>query len=178
MLKTRYYVEPRQVAVRMAAGFLMLSMALRIAWWCLWPEQLAGARLWIHGVLPLAACGLFLLSLLRFGRKALWVSAFPCFLGVLFFLLKAEAFVWWHRLLCTLLYLAVAVLYGLAVCGAPIRKLLIPLFGLPLAFHLFVEDLILHRASYTAAQWLQEGSVLCIMASLLCIALAMRRQQP
>ena len=172
-MRTHYYIEPRSVLVRTAAGLLALSIALRLAWCLGWPGQLAGSRLYLHALLPLASCGLFLLCLMRFGRTRLWLSFFPAFLGVLFFLLKAASFSWLHRLLCTLLYLAVAV-FGVA----PIRKLLIPLFGLPLAYHIFVEDLILHRAVYTAAQWLQEGSVLCIMASLLCISLAMQEQKP
>ena len=52
-----------------------------------------------------------------------------------------------------------------------------PLFALPLAFHVFVQDMILQRGSMTAALWLQEGSVLCIMAGLLCVALALRGEE-
>ena len=178
MVKNRYSVEPRSAVMVAASAFLCLSILLRLAWWILWPEQLSGWRALIHGILPLAACALFLVTLLRWGRTALGLSAFPCFLGVLFFILKATTFVWWHQLLCTLLYLAVAALYGLTVFGLPIRKLLLPLFGLPLAFHLFVEDLAMNRTVYTAAQWLQEGSVLCIMASLFCISLAMQSPAP
>ena len=56
----------------------------------------------------------------------------------------------------------------------PTKKLLYPLFGLPLAFHLFVEDVknyVIPGAPLHA--WLPEISVLMIMASLLCISVAL-----
>lgn len=176
--KVRYYIEPRGKLTGAAVCFLALSMLLRLLWCLIWPGD-AAARGWgVHVLLPLLCCLLFVLCLLCFGKRALWLSFFPALGGVLFFLLKAGAFVWWHQLLCTLLYLLVAALYGTAVFGlAPVKKLLIPLFGLPLAFHIFVEDLFLTGKTMTAGQWLQEGSVLCIMAALLCISLAMRRDE-
>lgn len=174
--RVRYYVEPRGKLTLTAVGFLLLSLVLRLLWCLLWPGD-AAARGWtVHVLLPLGCSLLFILCLLGFGEKALWLSFFPALGGVVFFLLKATTFVWWHQLLCTLLYLLVAALYGAAVFGlAPIRKLLIPLFGLPLAFHIFVEDLFLKFDGMTVQTWLQEGSVLCIMAGLLFVSLAMKR---
>ena len=173
MVRMRYVLDRRRRGTWLSAGFMAASAALRLTWWGLWPEEAAAAGLLSQLALPVGACLLFAAAVLLLGRRALWVSAVPAFLGVLFFLLKARDFVWWHRLLCTVLYLAVAVLYGLTVFGMPIRKLLLPLFGLPLAFHLLVEDLFVRGPDYTAAQWLQEISVLCIMASLLTAALTM-----
>lgn len=172
-MRVGYMVDPRRRLAWLSAGFMIAAAVLRLVWWGLWPEEAAGAGLWTQLALPVGACLLFAASILLLGRRALWVSAFPAFLGVLFFILKAQNFVWWHRLLCTILYLAVAVLYGLTAFGFPIRKLLLPLFGLPLAFHLLVEDLFLRGPDYTAGQWLQEISVLCIMASLLAASAAM-----
>ena len=173
--RIRYCVEPRSVLGWAATGLMVLAAALRLIWWVGWPDQLSGGVWVIQAVLPMLACLLFAAVLQRFGRTALWVTFIPVFLGVLFFTVKADDFVWWQRLLCTLLYQGVAVLYGLAVFGLPVRPLLLPLFALPLAFH-FVENLAIHRAACPAAQWLQEGSVLCIMTALLCTALAMKRQ--
>ena len=173
--RIRYTVDPCAKLPRLAMGFMALSMLLRLMWCLIWPQELAAKGPAIHAHLPLLSCVLFLLCLRLFGKKALWTSFFPAFGGVLFFILKAASFVWWHRLLCTLLYLLVACLYGAAVFGlAPIKKLLIPLFALPLAFHIFIEDLIIKYHTMTPADWLQEGSVLCIMAALLCVSLAMR----
>jgi hypothetical protein len=174
--RVRYSVEPKGLTL-VAVGFFVLSFALRLFWGLNWPMVAQERGLWVHMVLPLTACGLFVVCLLGFGRKRLWLSFFPAAMGVLFFLLKATTFVWWHQLLCTLLYLLVAVLYGVTVFGLlPTRKLLIPLFGLPLCFHIFVEDAILHRTVYHLSDWLQEWSVLAIMAGLLCLAFAMREE--
>ena len=52
-----------------------------------------------------------------------------------------------------------------------------PLFALPIIFHIFVQDMILQREIMTASLWLQEGSVLCIMAGLLFVAMAMRGEE-
>lgn len=95
----------------------------------------------------------------------------------MFFILKAAGFTPVHRILCTILYLAVAALYGVAVLGlAPIKPLLIPLLGLPLLYHILVADLIFNLPVYTLSEWLREWSVLAIMAGLLCVSLGMRRQ--
>ena len=174
MKKRGYTLDRRRPLTMLSAGFMLASAALRLVWWGLWPGEAAQAGLGTQVALPVGACVLFAAAISLLGRRALWVSAFPAFLGVLFFILKARDFVWWHQMLCTVLYLAVAVLYGLTAFGVPIRKLLLPLFGLPLAFHLLVEDLFLRGPDYGPGQWLQEISVLCIMASLLTAALAMR----
>ena len=172
--KIRYHIEPRGMTL-IAAGFMALSFALRLAWCFLWPENIAGSLLFTRAILPLAACAGFIFCLLRKSENSLRSSFIPALMGVLFFILKAGTFAWWHQLLCTLLYLLVAVLYGLTALGiCPIRKLLYPLFGLPLAFHIFVEDLIINRDVYTLAAWFQEWSVLCIMAGLLCLAAAIK----
>lgn len=175
--RCRYYLEPRSSLVLIGSAFFLISIILRLCWCLIWPENVAGPLLLSRGLLPLSACALFILCLLRWGKRALWLSFFPAFMGVLFFILKAADFVWWHKALCTILYLAVAALYGLTVFGiAPIKKLLIPLFGLPLTFHIFIEDLIINRNIYTPSQWVQELSVLCIMAGLLCVSIAMKNR--
>lgn len=175
--KIRYHLEPDGVLTRAAVCFMALSMALRAVWCLLWREE-AAAGLAVHVALPLCACALFIVCLLLCGRRALWLSFFPALAGVVFFILKAADFVWWHQLLCTLLYLLVAALYGAAVFSLlPVKKLLVPLFALPLLFHLFVQDMVLQREMMTAALWLQEGSVLCIMAGLLCVSLALRGEE-
>ena len=85
------------------------------------------------------------------------------------------------NLLCILLYLLVAVLYTGTVFGRIRTKwLLVPLFGLPLLYHIFVEDLNAMRSanppSFDAG--MQEVSVLCIMLSLLLLSIAMKKKKP
>lgn len=176
--KIRYHIEPDGVMARAAVCFMALSMALRGAWGLLWRAEAAQAGLTAHVLLPLCACAMFIVCLLLCSRRALWLSFFPLLAGVVFFILRATDFAWWHMALCTALYLLVAALYGAVVFSLlPGKKLLAPLFGLPLLFHVFVQDMILQRETMTASGWLQEGSVLCIMAGLLCVALAMRGEE-
>lgn len=176
--KIRYHIEPDGVLTRVAVCFMALSMALRGVWCLLWWEEASQAGLIVHAVLPLCACALFIVCLLLCGRRALWLSFFPVLIGVVFFILRAADFAWWHLFLCTLLYLLVAALYGAAVFSLmPVKNLLAPLFALPLLFHIFVQDMVLQRETMTAPLWLQEGSVLCIMAGLLCVALGMRGEE-
>jgi hypothetical protein len=175
-MKIRYYVNPKSKLIKTAVAFLALSIILRLCWCIMFPEQISGVMLVTQVLLPLAACVLFIVFLLKYGQTAFWTTFIPAFMGVVFFIVKATGFVWWHQLLCTLLYLLVAALYGLTAFGVlPIRRLLIPLFGLPLVFHIFVEDAIINRATNTAANWLQEGSVLCIMVTLLMVSLAIKK---
>ncbi len=177
--RIKVYVESASVLVWVAVVFLVCSIVLRLVWCIHFPEELRGSAIFTQGVLPLLSALGFIFCLLKYGRQALWTSFFPVLGGVIFFLTKAVGFVWWHRALCTLLYLSVAALYGLTVFGVlPIRRLLVPLFGLPLIYHLVVQDLIQNFSIYSTAQWLKECSVLCIMAALLAAALAMREETP
>lgn len=172
--RVTYSVAPRSLLGWAATGLMAAAAAMRLVWWIGWSKGWAEGVWAGQALLPILACALFVLALQRRGEQALWVTWFPVVLGVLFFILKADSFVWWHRLLCTALYLAIAVVYGLAVFGLPVRWLLIAAFGLPLAVHLGMDAL---GGAQSAAAWLQEGSVLCIMAALLCTALAMRKQK-
>ena len=102
-------------------------------------------------------------------------------LGGAFFLLKATTFTPLHRGLCTLLYLTVLALFSATVLGwLPTKKLLYPLFGLPLIYHLLVED----PGKYFFADppvpvwdWLPELSVLCIMAGLLSLSVSLKTER-
>ena len=102
-------------------------------------------------------------------------------LGVVFFIIKALGFdSVIHMILCICLYLAVAIIYTATVFGVIRTKwLLAPLFGLPLLYHIFVDDLSTLRADENAmslGEWLPEISVLCIMLSLLLICFAMKKR--
>jgi hypothetical protein len=81
-----------------------------------------------------------------------------------------------HTVLCLCLYALVAALYTATVTGrVPTQKLLWLLFGLPMLYHIFVEDR--QKLGWPLHDWLPELSVLCCMASLLCISLAMRKRK-
>lgn len=178
MKKARYYVEPGSGLTLAAAGIFALSAFFRLLWAILYTDAARTRGLALHVLLPVAACVVFIVLLLWQGKARLWLTFFPALAGVVFFLLKATGFTPVHQILCTVLYLAVAFLYGAAVFGlAPIRPLLIPLFGLPLLYHIFVEDFIINRPVYTMNEWLQEWSVLCIMAGLVLVSFGMRKKE-
>ena len=179
MKRKKYYADKKDPLVWLSCGLMAASFCARL-WWALTEPGLGGGALLLHAVLPLSCCLLYGLLLPLCGRRALWTTAVPALLGCVFFALKAQGFSPLHRGLCLLLYLAVAALYTLTVTGLlPTRRLLIPLFGLPLVYHLLVEDRNILRTAQpplTLHQWLPEISVLLIMAALLCAALAIREE--
>ena len=126
---------------------------------------------------------LFILCLVLLGKKALWLTSVPVILGVVFFIIKSFTFdSWLHTILCILLYLLVAVLYTGTVFGIIRTKwLLVPLFGLPFLYHIFVEDLAALRDTanpVTLSAGLQEISVLSVMLALFFTAIAMKKKKP
>lgn len=157
--------------------FMAASLMARLVYYI--PEHLTGFDWWVYIGIPGAATAWFPIALILWGKRTLLPTCISVFGGVFYFIIKAFTFVhWWHTTGCICLYLAVLVLYCLTVTGfIPTKKLLYPLFGLPLAFHLFFEDVknyVIPGASFH--DWLPEISVLCIMAALLCISVSMTQK--
>ncbi|MEA5038705.1 MAG: hypothetical protein VB086_02585 [Clostridiaceae bacterium] len=175
-MKPLYYVNPDHPLIWISCILMLMSAAVRILYFRNRPEPANRPTLAIHILLPLSCNFLFALLLPLYGKTALWTTAIPVVLGCLFFSLKSKTFSRKHKLLCRLLYLAVAALYTCTVTGLiPTARLLILLFGLPLLYHLFVEDLSIFRLSdppLSLQDWLPEISVILIMASLLSASLA------
>ena len=99
-------------------------------------------------------------------------------LGCVFFAVKAAGFdSLLHTVLCLGLYALVAVLYTATVTGhLPTQVLLYPLFGLPLLYHIFIEDPVKLQGADLRG-WLLEISVLLCMASMLSASVALRRKK-
>ena len=179
--RAKFYVEQQHWAVQTAIIFMALSAVFRIVGcWGKWDESFFAAT---QIALPLMCNILFILCLVLLGKKALWLSAVPVILGVVFFIIKSFTFdSWLHTVLCILLYLLVAVLYTGTVFGIIRTKwLLLPLFGLPFLYHIFVEDLAALRDTanpVTLSAGLQEISVLCVMLALFFTAIAMKKKKP
>lgn len=181
MMKRRLNVTipNRGPAVFAALGFLAGAAVLRL--WYYLPMQVdAGAKL-LHLWLPVAAAVVFLLGFALGGGWKKPAAILSVVLGVVFFLLKARNFAPVHRTLCSILYVLVLVLFTLTVLGLlPTKKLLYPLFGLPLMYHILVEDT---KAYFFAdppvpvRQWMPELSVLCIMAGLLCLSVSLKTEK-
>ncbi|MBP3588902.1 MAG: hypothetical protein J6J51_07695 [Clostridia bacterium] len=176
-MRNRCIVAPKHPFAIISMAFMALSLIARLVYYV--PEGLTGFDWWVYLGIPGFATVWFPVALLIWGRKTLLPTCVSVFGGVFYFIVKAFTFAhWWHTSLCICLYLAVLVLYCLTVTGViPTKKLLYPLFGLPLAFHLFVEDVknyVIPGAPFHT--WLPEISVLCIMAALLCVSLAMEKR--
>ena len=133
----------------------------------------------VHLLLPLLAAITFFWVV---GKKLpVTYTALGVLFGVVFFIIKAFTFASkLHTVLCVMLYLLVLGLYSATVFGwLPTKKLLYPLFGLPLLYHIFVEDMQLYvfaRPPVPYFEWLPEVSVLLIMAGLLCISVGLEQK--
>ena len=173
--KTVYWLPRVNALVMLSALFMVCSGVIRVVWAC-GEQALSGAVFWLQVVLPLAANVTFPVILFRDGRDRLYRSAIPVWLGCVFFAAKALTFPsLLHTVLCLCLYALVAALYTATVTGrVPTQKPLWLLFGLPMLYHIFVEDT--QKAGWPVHDWLPEISVLCCMASLLCVSLAMKKR--
>lgn len=163
----------------LSCGFMAAAALVRLGYYL--PREMDALTLWVHLVMPVAAAVIFLGGIFLGGKWAKLAGITAVVVGVVFFIIKAMTFTPLHQALCTVLYLAVLSLFSLTVLGLlPTKKLLYPLFGLPLLYHLLVEDT---QAYFFAdppvpvAEWMPEISVLCIMAALLSQAIAMKTER-
>lgn len=173
--RTVYWLPSLRGMVLLSALLMTASGGIRAAW-AIGEAELTVSVFLFQVLLPLWANVCFVWILFLDGRERLYRSAIPVWLGCAFFAIKAFYFVSiLHTVLCLLLYALVAVLYTATVAGIIRTQIFLwPLFGLPMLYHIFVEDR--QKTGWTLHQWLPELSVLCCMAALLCLSLAMRRR--
>ena len=158
---------------------LVLAAALRLYYYL--PMIMEPAMKMLHLWLPVSAAGVFVLAFALGGAWKKPGALLSVVLGVVFFILKARNFAPLHRTLCTILYVSVLVLFSVTLLGLlPTKKLLYPLFGLPLAYHILVEDTKYYFFAdppVPVRQWIPELSVLCIMAALLCLSVTLKTEK-
>ena len=177
--KVRFYVERDGFGVETMVILMALSIVFRIiGCWGLWKDHTYALT---QIVLPIVSAMLFIAIVWLLGKRALWTSFIPVLLGAIFFIIKAFGFEnRVHMVLCILLYIAVIVLYFCTVFGLIRTKwFLVPLFGLPFLYHIFVEDLpALNNTAnpVSFADGMQEMGVLCIMLGLFFLSLSMKKQ--
>ena len=175
MRKTSVYWLPRiGVLAVLSALFMLASGVVRLVW-ALGEDQVSDGLFCFQMVLPLLANVTFIIILFRDGKDRLYRTAISVWLGCVFFAVKSLGFAsMTHTVLCLCLYALVAILYTATVTGCvSTQKLLWPLFGLPLLYHIAIED---RGRVWAAGELLQEISVLCCMAALLSVSLAMRKK--
>lgn len=181
--KIRYSVSSRNFFTKLSAVLMGLAVVLRLlAYWGFWNNK-STDFIYTQIALPILSCLLFVAVILFCGKRFFALTAIPVLMGVVFFIIKSIGFESWiHTVLCIALYILVAALYTATVFGVVRTKwLLAPLFGLPLLYHIFIEDrntLLANENAMSIGEWLPEFSVLCIMAALFFITFAMKRKQP
>ena len=178
--RAKFEIERTGFLAEAAIILMLLSAIFRlIGSWGLWGDEFFVAT---QIILPICCCVGYALFLFLFGKKVFWLTTLPVLLGVVFFILKSLGFdSAIHTLLCIILYMAVAVIYTATAFGLIRTKwLLPPLFGLPLLYHIFVEDLAAMRDTanpVTFTDGMMEMSVLCVMAALLCVGLGLKKRK-
>ena len=176
--KVKFSVERTSIGVHAMIILMALSAAFRIiGCWGMWTDR---NFLVFQICLPILSAVLMILLVWLFGRRALWMTVIPVFLGVVFFIVKSLSFEsQLHTVLCILLYIVILGVYCCTVFGILKTKwFLVPLFGLPFLYHVFVEDLAALRDTanpVSFAAGMQEMSVLCIMLGLLFLSLSMKK---
>ena len=166
-------------AAVVGCAFMALSVAIRLIYYLSGTYSLTDMT--VHMILPVLAGLVYIAGVIAEGKIGVPMTVGAVWIGIVFFVLKAwMVFTPLHRNLCTILYITVFAVYTVTALGyLPTKKLLYPLFGLPLAFHIFVED----TRDYLFADppvpyfdWIPEISVLSIMAALLCVSIAMKAE--
>jgi len=186
-MKKKYYTIPKlNIAVFGAAGLLVLSAILRIIYYT--GVNVLSGEIWMQCVLPVCTCILLTIMLFTSAGDRLYRTSVPVLLGCVFFAVKAVGFSPVHRILCWCLYLAVAGLYYVTVQYGLCKWILGGVITCAMAYHIVVEDLKNHayRELYTAAlrgdrtadwHFMAELTVLLVMAALLLMITAMKRQE-
>ena len=175
--KTVYWIPTINLLVILSALLMLCSAVARILYYA-GEHTVSGGTMAFQILLPLAANLSFALMLFTSGRDRVYRTAVPVWMGCVFFAVKAVGFPSpVHTVLCLLLYALVAALYTATITGrVPTQALLYPLFGLPLLYHIFIEDPVKLRGAGFRG-WLLEISVLCCMAALLAASASLRRRQ-
>jgi len=168
-------IDPKCIMSKIACALFFISAFLRI--WHYGAPAIDTFTRWVQLIMPVSAAVVFLLGMALGGNAAKPAVTAATVIGVAFFIIKATTFEPLHQALCTVLYTAVLVLFTATLWGLlPTKILLYPLFGLPLLYHIFVEDTKLYffaEPPVPVWYWMPEISVLCIMAGLLCLSIGL-----
>lgn len=180
MKKSIYVIEKSNSFAIASILCMVFCVLIRIFYFL--EKRAEFTELLVHLIIPAASAVIFILTVLFLGEKRSDITVLSVALGVLFFVIKSFSFESkTHTVLCIILYIGVMVLYSLTLFGViPTKKLLYPLFGLPLIYHIFVEDMKLYvfaEPKVPFFEWLPEISVLLIMTGLLFISFAIKRQK-
>ena len=182
MSYNRRTLAPDSPCALLAALFMFASAAIRTAFYIINGFPLSDPwQMCVHYLLPVLCCAIMGIMLLS-RKTSLIPTIAPIMLGVAFFALKTFDFAddWIfsktvHCVFCCILYAVFGLVYALTVTGVlNTRLILMLLCGLPLLFHVFVEDIFITPPT-DFVDFLPELSVLLIMLSIFVEAWGMRR---
>lgn len=182
--KLRYYADPHSWAAQASIIIMIWSMVLRgLSYWGVWsdPETSNMEALLYIGVPEFSAL-LFVLAILLLGKHRVWPSFLPAWGLCAFLVLDACLYTdELSKLVCVVAYVLIGILYFCTVVNILSTKWVLAVAALlPFLYHVFVMDIkalqdTAHPVLFTTG--VRELSVLCILLSLLCIALAMKKKE-
>lgn len=128
---------------------------------------------------------LMIAVILRYGRKALWLSVFAVFIGVLGFVVKLlidpRGTSPLHHASAVALYIAIVALWALtALYVIRTKWVLVILFLIPLFKHIFLDDipvLLGRAASLSVSSWMKEFCMLSFMLAMSFFALSFENRE-
>lgn len=175
--KVRYSVDKDSLIVKICAVLLGVSALLRlVGYWGFWSEEsgFAAVRIFI----PICCNILYAVIILCFGEKLFSLTAIPMVLWAVAFIAQSvmtEGI--FKMLLCILLSIAVAAIYVGTVFGVIKSKwAILPTFGLPLLYHIFIKEraMLFGESKAVIDELLPELSVLLVLLTLVLITFVMK----
>ena len=182
--KLRYYTDPHSWTTQASITIMIMSMVLRgLSYWGVWsdPETSNMDALLYIGIPEFSAL-LFILAIALLGKHRVWPSFIPVWGLCAFLVLDARLYSdELSMLICVVAYVLIAILYFCTGVNILSTKWVLAVAALlPFLYHIFVLDIKAlqdteHPVLFTTG--VRELSVLCMLLSLLFIALAMKKKE-
>lgn len=179
--RIKYCLDRSGAWAQVAVIFMLLSAIARmLGVWGLWEDS---SYRYGQIMLPMAASLIFVLFIFMFAQRGFFLSIVPVFMGVAFFVIQALSYdSLWRMVSAIVVYVLLGLVYAGTVLGMIRSKWLLP----PLLAAVFVYDILvidLPRFTGAAAPWtfhsfLQELSVVCVLVSLFCVSMGLKKRQP
>lgn len=179
--KLRYRVSKRNFFMRLTWILLGLAAVFTVMsnWGC-WKASDEYA-VYLQLILPVVSCLLYMLIINHMGEKGFFLTFIPVLLGAAYMvIIEANSGKPLHSILIIALCIVVAISYTMTVFGTISTKwILIPIFGLPLAYRILVEDKDLFFNSmipFSLEEALPEIAILCMITAMIFIVFAMKKR--
>ena len=179
--KLRYRVSQRNFFTRLTWILLGLAIVFTLmANWGFWSVD-DQYFIYLQIVLPVVSCLLYMLIINHMGEKGFFLTSIPVMLGAAYLIIcSASSGKPLHSILMIALCIVVTMCYIMTVFGLIRSKwMLLPIFILPLAYRIFIEDKELFfsgKGSFELNDLLPELGVLCMLCAMIFIVFAMKKR--